>query len=282
MRLARIAHEGSVYLARLDDGGKAVPLVIEDPRPGRDALRDALYEGTDLAGEGCAAPIAFSADALLAPVRAPEKVIAIGLNYADHARESGIDPPKAPVAFVKTNNSLAGPGDAITYRRADSTQVDYEAELAVIIGRRARNVSVDDALDYVFGYTACNDVSARDAQFADGQWIRGKSFDTFCPLGPSIVTADEIADPQALSVTCRLDGRTMQDGTTGEMIFTVAEIISYLSNVMTLEPGDVIATGTPAGVGFAREPQVFLANGSIVEVEIEGIGVLSNPIVATE
>jgi 2-keto-4-pentenoate hydratase/2-oxohepta-3-ene-1,7-dioic acid hydratase in catechol pathway len=266
-------------LARIDGAAEVVPLLQEPKNPGSDALREALWQGLALDG-GPAAPAGQlgAGYTLLAPVIAPQKIIAIGLNYADHARESGIEPPKAPVAFVKTPNSIIGPGEPIRYSKDNSTEVDYEAELAVVIGTQARGVSVAGGLDSVFGYTVCNDVSARDAQFADGQWVRGKSFDSFCPLGPWIVTRDEIADPQALAIGCRVNGDTLQDSTTAEMIFGVAEIISYLSRVMTLEPGDVIATGTPVGVGFARKPPVFLLDGDVVEVEVEGIGTLRNPV----
>ncbi len=211
----------------------------------------------------------------------PSKVLAIGLNYADHARESGMTPPKNPLIFVKTNNSICFDGDPITWAADDSAEVDYEAELAVVIGTRARRVSETDALNYVFGYTCCNDVSARDAQFGDQQWVRGKSFDTFCPLGPAIVTADEIPDPQALRIACRVNGEPLQDSTTSEMIFGVAELIAYCSRFMTLEVGDIIATGTPFGVGFSRQPPIFLKDGDVCEVEIEKIGVLTNPVVVT-
>lgn len=209
----------------------------------------------------------------------PSKVLAIGLNYADHAGEQSVEPPKSPLIFVKTNNSICGDGDPITWAGADSSQVDYEAELAVVIGRRARRVTEADALNYVFGYTCCNDVSARDAQFGDKQWVRGKSFDTFCPLGPYIVTADEIPDPQTLAIRCRVNGETLQDANTSQMIFGVAELIAYCSRFMTLEVGDIIATGTPSGVGFARNPPIFLQHGDVCEIEIERIGVLTNPCV---
>ena len=208
----------------------------------------------------------------------PSKVLAIGLNYADHARESGMAPPKNPLLFVKTNNSICYDGDTITWSADASTTVDYEAELAVVIGRQAKNVSEADALDYVYGYTCCNDVSARDEQFADQQWVRAKSFDTFCPLGPSIVTADEIGDPQNLRIMCRVNGETLQDSNTSEMIFGVAHLIAYLSRYMTLEVGDIIATGTPFGVGFSRNPPIYLRDGDVCEIEIEKIGVLTNPV----
>jgi 2-keto-4-pentenoate hydratase/2-oxohepta-3-ene-1,7-dioic acid hydratase in catechol pathway len=280
VKLGRVETESGVWLARLEDD-KAVLLGREPAFPGADALRACLHEGVDLAGAG--ADIVAQADhRLLAPVASPQKVVAIGLNYADHARESGQAPPPAPVAFVKTPNSIVGPGEPIAFSSGASSQVDYEAELAVVIGTRATNVTVEEARDYVLGYTCCNDVSARDAQFADGQWVRGKSFDTFCPLGPWIVTADEIDDPQDLAVRFRLNGTTLQDSTTAEMIFGVDFLISYISRFMTLEPGDVIATGTPVGVGFARTPPVYLKDGDVCEVEVVGVGVLSNPVVVTE
>lgn len=278
MRLARIATADAVLLARLEQDGTATPLLVEDPAPGADPLRRLLANG-DL-GRATAVADEVPADAyrLLCPVRAPEKVLAIGLNYRDHARESGAELPTSPLLFAKTPNSLVGPDDPITWRAQDSAEVDYEAELAVVIGSTARRVPVADAMAHVLGYTACNDVSARDAQFADGQWTRGKSFDTFCPLGPAIITADEVPDPQALGVRCRVNGQTLQDGTTADMVFGVAELISRLSQVMTLVAGDVIATGTPVGVGFARKPPIFLQDGDVVEIDIEGIGVLRNPV----
>lgn len=281
MRLARIDIGHTVHLARIEDD-EAVILGTEDPRAGRDVLRDHLAVTSDPTKWAAQGAIATGAYRLLAPVREPQKIIAIGLNYADHARESGIEPPVAPVAFVKTPNAIVGPGDSIRWQRSSSSEVDYEAELAVVIGRRARYVDKHEALDHVLGYTCCNDVSARDAQFADGQWVRGKSFDTFCPLGPWVVTPDAIPDPQALAIQCRVGGTLVQDSTTAEMIFGVAELVSYLSRFMTLEPGDVIATGTPVGVGFARTPPLFLAHGDVVEVEIEGIGTLRNHVTVDE
>jgi 2-keto-4-pentenoate hydratase/2-oxohepta-3-ene-1,7-dioic acid hydratase in catechol pathway len=278
MRIGRAQlPDGRTYLVRIDDG-RCVPLLEQPPEVGRDALREALASGLGFDGGGTGAAAALDECRLLSPVVAPQKVLAIGLNYSDHAKETGQEPPPAPILFVKTPNSIAGPGDEIRYSKDDSTQVDYEAELAVVIGRAARNVAEADALDYVLGYTACNDVSARDAQFADGQWVRGKSFDTFCPLGPWIVTADEIPDPQVLPIRCRVNGSTLQESSTAQMIFGCAQIVSYLSRFMTLLPGDVIATGTPSGVGFTRRPPVFLGEGDVVEVQIDGIGTLQNTV----
>jgi len=182
-----------------------------------------------------------------------------------------------PVVFSKFSSSVIGPGEAVVVP-SKSEQVDYEAELAVVIGRRAKNVTPEQAYDYVLGYTIVNDVSARDFQFADGQWQRGKSCDTFAPMGQWIVTTDEIPDPHKLSIKLRLNGQTMQDSSTNQLIFGVPELIAFLSESITLEPGDVIATGTPPGVGFARKPPVFLKSGDVMEVEIEGIGTLTSPI----
>lgn len=213
---------------------------------------------------------------LLAPVPRPGKVVAIGRNYRAHAEEEGVEPPEAPVVFAKWPSSVVGPGAEIRWDPALTRQVDYEAELAVIIGRRARHVREADALDHVAGYTCLNDVSARDLQFGDGQWVRGKSLDTFCPMGPVLVTADEIPDPQALSICCSVGDELVQRANTSQMYFSVAEIVSFCSQAFTLEPGDVIATGTPSGVGVFRDPPRFLTEGDIVTVEIERIGRLVN------
>src|SRR4051812_48629539 len=216
---------------------------------------------------------------LLAPVPRPAKLICIGLNYRDHAAESKMPVPTSPITFSKYVTSVQRPGGPIVLPRT-STQVDYEAELAVVIGRRAKHVTREQAYGCVLGYTNLNDVSARDFQFGDKQWQRGKSCDTFAPMGPAIVTSDEIADPNALRIALRLNGQTMQDSSTEQLIFKVDELVAFLSETVTLEPGDVIATGTPPGVGFARTPPVFLKPGDLVEVEIEGLGVLSNPVSA--
>jgi 2-keto-4-pentenoate hydratase/2-oxohepta-3-ene-1,7-dioic acid hydratase in catechol pathway len=215
----------------------------------------------------------------LAPVPRPGKVICIGLNYRDHAAESNMPIPERPVVFSKFSTSVIAPGEAVVLP-ATSSQVDYEAELAVVIGRHAKNVSADSALDYVFGYTSFNDVSARDFQFADGQWQRGKSCDTFAPMGPSIVTRDVVPDPHKLSIKLILNGKTMQDSNTDQLIFGVPALVEFLSETITLEPGDVIATGTPPGVGFARKPPVFLHAGDEMIVDIESVGRLNNPVVA--
>jgi 2,4-diketo-3-deoxy-L-fuconate hydrolase len=213
---------------------------------------------------------------LLAPVPRPGKVVCIGLNYRDHAAESNMPIPERPIVFSKFATSVIGPDEAVLLP-ATSNKVDYEAELAVVIGRRAKGVSRDSALDYVLGYTNFNDVSARDFQFGDGQWQRGKSCDTFAPTGPFVATSDEVADPHDLAIAFRLNGETMQNSTTGQLIFGVPELVAFLTETITLEPGDLIATGTPPGVGFARTPPVFIRDGDVLEVEIEGLGVLRNP-----
>ena len=207
----------------------------------------------------------------------PGKIVCIGLNYRDHAEEQGTPLPERPLLFAKWPNALVGPGDPIVVPPIVQ-KVDYEAELGVVIGARVRRVSVENALEAVRGYVCLNDVSARDLQFADGQWTRGKSPDTFCPVGPGLVPASEVGDPQALRIRAVLNGETMQDSTTANMVFGVAELISFVTQAITLEPGDLIATGTPAGVGAFRKPPVFMRAGDEVTIEIEGLGALTNPV----
>jgi len=215
---------------------------------------------------------------LEAPLENPSKIVAIGLNYVDHASESKMELPKSPLVFTKFPSSITSPFGPILIPMNLTNEVDYEAELGVVVGKRAKNVSLKDALSYVFGYTVLNDVSARDLQFGDQQWVRGKSLDTFCPMGPYVVTADEIPDPQNLEIGCSVNGETLQDANTRDMIFKVADLISQLSHSFTLEPGDVIATGTPSGVGFSRKPPVLLKPGDIVKTWVKGIGELVNPV----
>ncbi len=229
--------------------------------------------GTGAAG----APVPRAAVRVLAPL-VPGKILCIGLNYLDHCREQHIAPPDRPTLFAKFPSSVIAPGEPIRWPADFSTQVDYEAELAVVIGRPTRRVAAADALSHVFGYTAANDVTARDVQRSDKQWIRGKAADTYCPLGPVVVTADEIPDPQQLPVGCRVNGEVRQASHTREMIFPVARLLSFISRAITLEPGDVVLTGTPDGVGVYREPKVFLQPGDRVEVEIGDFGVLDNPV----
>lgn len=211
----------------------------------------------------------------------PGKIIAIGLNYGLHADESGVDAPRQPLVFAKFPSSLTGPFDPIEIDADLTTRVDWEVELGVIVGRRMRNVSESAALDHVFGYTVANDVSARDVQFGDGQWTRGKSLDTFCPLGPVIVTADELGDPTDLPLRLRVNGETFQDDSTSNMIASVAELLSYCSRSFTLEPGDLLLTGTPSGCGEFMQPPRYLMPGDVVEAEVVGIGSLRNPVIST-
>jgi acylpyruvate hydrolase len=225
--------------------------------------------------------IILSHKTLDAPLRNPSKIVAIGLNYFDHAKESNMEIPASPLVFAKFNNSITGPTDPIVIPVEITKQVDYEAELGVIIGKRAKNIDKENALDYVFGYTILNDVSARDIQFPDKQWVRGKSLDTFCPMGPVIVTKAEIQNPQDLEIGCSVNGVTLQKDNTKNMIFSVADIISLLSRSFTFEPGDIIATGTPSGVGFSRTPPVFLKSGDVVCTWIKGIGEIINPVITS-
>jgi 5-carboxymethyl-2-hydroxymuconate isomerase len=213
------------------------------------------------------------------PIDRPSKIVCVGMNYRDHAAEAGLEVPAQPVLFAKWPNGLVGPGEPIVLPNGVE-RVDYEAELGVVVGRRARNVSEADALDHVGGYLCLNDVSERRLQFQDGQWTRGKSLDTFCPVGPRLVSPDEVGDPQSLRIRALVNGEALQDSSTAEMVFGVAEIVAYTSRWLTLEPGDLIATGTPAGVGFTREPPVYLTPGDTVTIEIERIGELTNPVVA--
>jgi 2-keto-4-pentenoate hydratase/2-oxohepta-3-ene-1,7-dioic acid hydratase in catechol pathway len=211
------------------------------------------------------------------PITIPSKIVCIGLNYRDHAEEQGVDLPDAPLLFAKWPNTLIGAGEPIVIPPITS-KVDYEAELGVVIGERLRNVSEENALEGVRGYLCLNDVSARDLQFADGQWVRGKSLDTFCPVGPKLVSPDDVPDPQRLSIRALVNGRVLQDSSTAQMVFGVAAVIAHVSQAITLEPGDLIATGTPAGVGAFRHPPVFLRPGDQVTIEIEGLGALTNPV----
>lgn len=231
------------------------------------------------AAQNAGAKTAFALDAVeYLPAVTPGKVIAIGRNYHDHAIEGGSEPPKSPLIFTKFINSVTAHNAKVTLHSI-SEQIDFEAELAVVIGKRASRVSEADALNYVFGYSCLNDVSARDLQFADGQWVRGKGLDGFCPIGPFVVTKDEIADPQALKIEGILNGEVMQSSNTKMMIFNVAYLIHYITQAITLEPGDVIATGTPEGVGVFRKPPVLLKDGDVFEVVIENVGSLQNSFV---
>jgi 2-keto-4-pentenoate hydratase/2-oxohepta-3-ene-1,7-dioic acid hydratase in catechol pathway len=213
------------------------------------------------------------------PIERPSKIVAVGLNYRDHGEEQGATLPERPLLFAIWPNALIGPGEPIVIPPI-TNEVDYEAELGVVMGSRVKGVSAESALEAVAGYTCLNDVSARELQKGDRQFTRGKSLDTFCPVGPVLVPASELPDPQALAIRALLNGEVMQDSTTGNMVFTVAELIEFISQAITLQPGDLIATGTPAGVGAFRDPPVFLQPGDEITIEVEGIGALTNPVVA--
>jgi 2-keto-4-pentenoate hydratase/2-oxohepta-3-ene-1,7-dioic acid hydratase in catechol pathway len=265
MKLTRCRDKtGRIHWVEPVDEDRARPLSTQDPF-------DRLDAGSEI----------IDVDTWLAPLQ-PTSIFGVGLNYRAHAAETGAPLPEHPVLFMKPVSAVIGPGQTIRIPSAceHGPEVDYEAELAVVIGREARNVSVGNALQYVLGYTCANDVSARRWQkhAGGGQWVRGKSFDTFCPLGPVIVTADEIPDPQQLSIRSELNGELMQSSTTADMIFSVAELIAFLSRDTTLLPGTVILTGTPEGVGFARKPPVYLGDGDTIEISVGAIGRLSNPV----
>jgi 2-keto-4-pentenoate hydratase/2-oxohepta-3-ene-1,7-dioic acid hydratase in catechol pathway len=272
--------------AVLQEGDWLVDVHATDARlpPSVRGILEAGGDALQLASEAALRPDAIKYESSTArfhaPVHDPRKIICIGLNYKDHAAESGAAIPKEPILFSKYATALIGHGAAIVLPPV-SQEVDYEAELVIVVGKRGRNLSAAQALDHVAGYTVGHDVSARDWQLKkDGkQWMVGKTFDTFAPCGPMLVTRDEVADPHNLAIKLRLNGQTMQDSSTRQLIFGVGEILAYLSQVFTLEPGDLIFTGTPPGVGFARKPPVFLKAGDVAEVEIEGLGVLRNPVV---
>jgi 2-keto-4-pentenoate hydratase/2-oxohepta-3-ene-1,7-dioic acid hydratase in catechol pathway len=250
----------------ISQGSQAEPLVTE--------LIDTVSENRD---KECI--LEESEVKLMAPVSDPPKIICLGLNYRDHAEETGQHLPNEPIIFMKPRTAIVGPKQPVV-KPTFVEKLDYEVELAVVMSRKGRNIPVSCAKDYIFGYTVFNDISARDIQFKDGQWTRGKSFDTFAPIGPCITTAAEISDPNNLRLCTRVNGETRQNSSTSQMVFNVYEIIHHLSRVMTLEPLDIIATGTPAGVAaFTKPKPKFLQPSDIVEVEVEGIGVLRNPIV---
>ncbi|PIE33949.1 fumarylacetoacetate hydrolase [candidate division KSB3 bacterium] len=216
---------------------------------------------------------------LLAPIQNPQKIVAIGQNYRDHCLEQNAPIPERPIIFTKFPTAVIGTGEGITWEPSLTSQVDFEAELAVVIGKRARCVSQTEAFDYVAGYMNANDVSARDLQFGDKQWVRGKSLDTFCPLGPYLITKDEVSDPHNLSIRSILNGEVMQDSNTDNLIFTIPFLIEFASRAFTLFPGDILLTGTPPGVGVFRDPKILLQPGDTITVEVEGLGTLTNPVV---
>lgn len=272
-RLGLIADDGLVPVAALDESLPAS--MAELSARGLAALHQiATVAGTSDAMS--ARRMAFGEVELLAPVPRPGKIVAVGLNYRSHAAEQNREPPDHPVLFAKLPTSVVGPGAQVRWDPRLTQAVDPEAELAVVIGRTCRRVGTENALDFVLGYTCLNDVTARDLQYADRQFVRAKSLDSFCPMGPWLVTPDELGDPHALRLRCLVNGEVRQDSSTGDMIFRVAQLISFCSQAFTLEPGDVLTTGTPAGVGWFREPRLLLHDGDEVTVEIERIGRLTN------
>ncbi len=253
------------------------------------AIRAGIVEGTEVRDAGAipwdpvdgAVVGALDAVRMVAPVPAPAKVVCVGRNYAEHAAETGSAVPTEPQLFAKWANAVIGPGVDVILPPI-TNQLDYEAELVVVMGKTARRVAEEHALEHVFGYTCGNDISARDLQFGDTQWIRGKALDTFAPMGPWIVTTDEIPDPQRLGIRCEVNGETRQADTTAHMIFSVARIIAFITEAITLSPGDVIYTGTPSGVGHGRTPPSYLKDGDTMRVEIDRIGAITNRVVSIE
>jgi 2-keto-4-pentenoate hydratase/2-oxohepta-3-ene-1,7-dioic acid hydratase in catechol pathway len=286
MRLVSIQNsQGQIRVAGVRDG-QYIDLQSCDPEIPA-TMRELLRKGNNILAQVARAiengkPISGNVT-LLAPVPDPQKIFGIGLNYADHAREQGKEPPAEPVIFNKLPTCVRAHGNPIVLPKL-SKEVDYEAELVVIIGKRGKHISRDTAMSYVAGYACGNDVSARDwqARKPGGQWLLGKSFDSFAPFGPELVTPDEVGDLPKLRIQSRIDGRVMQDSTLSQLIFDVPYLLEYISGICTLEPGDVIFTGTPPGVGMARKPPVWLEPGQTVEVEIERVGTLSNPVIAEE
>lgn len=286
MKLVTFTHNGQSRLGAQRADGSVIDLNRANPLLPTDILTF-LSAGADaqalaekaIASAPAAAVLAHAAVTLEAPLPRPGKILCIGLNYRDHAAESNQPIPEFPTVFAKYNNTVIGPGAAIVLPQV-TEKVDYEAEFAFVIGRTARNVQAADALDYVAGYVPFNDVSARDYQMRTSQWTVGKTFDTFGPLGPALVTADEIPDPHDLDIQLTINGEVLQSSNTSNLIFSVNELIADLTSFMTLEPGDIISTGTPSGVGSARTPQRWLRAGDVVAVTIEGLGTLTNPVVA--
>jgi acylpyruvate hydrolase len=292
----RVVDLHRAHRAALDHSGESDDLAVADLRVPPDLLgllrggeksmaaaRQALafVQGRLGAGPAAGGCLPASEVEFLAPIPRPGKVVCVGLNYRSHLEEIGEPPPEFPILFHKAATSVVGHGQAIVLPRV-SRQVDYEGELAVVIGRRGRYIAREDALAHVAGYACANDVSAHDLEFRTSQWTSGKMLDTFCPLGPALTTRDEVPDPGALRLRTVLNGQAVQEGGTADMVFPTPFLVSYISSLATLEPGDVILTGTPAGIGCNRCPQVFLRAGDRISVQIDGLGTLTNPVVAEE
>lgn len=268
MKLINFMHKGRNHIGELGDDGEITQFALQDGLIG--------YMRRGITPQKTSERVMLDEVNVLAPY-VPGKIIGVGRNYADHAKELKNELPEKPLLFAKFPSSVIGTGAAITWKSSMTEQVDYEGELAVIIGKQASHVSEEDAMKHVFGYTVANDVSARDLQDSESQWVRAKGLDTFCPLGPVIISRDAIEDPQKLKIVTKLNDKEMQNGNTGDMIFSIPYLISYCSQSFVLEPGDMILTGTPSGVGKAQKPPRFLKDGDVVSISIEGIGELSNP-----
>jgi 2-keto-4-pentenoate hydratase/2-oxohepta-3-ene-1,7-dioic acid hydratase in catechol pathway len=275
MKLARCAYDGDVWWGAVDDG--RISLLAATGQIPIGSWSDGALAAR---ASNPAAVVSLDDVSLLHPVADPSKIICVGLNYRDHAAEAGMAIPDTPLVFAKFPSSLTGPGAAIVLPD-DSSQIDWEVELAVVIGSPARHVSEERALDVIAGYTVANDVSARDLQKSDGQFVRAKSYDTFCPVGPWLVTVDELGAADDLEIGLRLNGETLQHSRTSQLVFGVAEIIAFCSRVATLNPGDLILTGTPHGTGFGLDPQRFLSPGDEITAWVEGIGELTNRVVGS-
>lgn len=274
MKLVTFSKGGSAPAVGIFEGDQILPL------DGYSDMCAAIAAGASaIATAPKGAAVSLSSVKLLAPIPRPPKVICIGLNYRDHAIESNMPIPTIPVVFSKFSNTVISPGDKVVLPK-NSEKPDFEAELAFIIGKPGRHIAKEKALEHVFGYTIVNDVSARDFQLQTSQWLVGKTFPTFCPMGPWIVTSDEIADPHNLRIGLKIDGETVQDSNTKELIFGIPELVSHLSSIIDFEPGDVVSTGTPPGVGMGRKPPRWLKAGETMTVFIEKIGELTNPVVA--
>jgi 2-keto-4-pentenoate hydratase/2-oxohepta-3-ene-1,7-dioic acid hydratase in catechol pathway len=279
MRIARIGKGGSTPGFAAEHAGGWVPLNALGIEAYSTADVIAAHAEIEAGVAGAPEAAAVEDPDFLSPIVGPTKILAIGFNFLDHIRESKMEEPERPTVFAKFPSSITDPYGEIVMDEELTKRGDYEVELAVVIGRKTRGVSEQDAIESVFGYTVANDVSAREWQKIDGQFDRSKSFDTFCPIGPWITTADEVPDPQGLALRSWVNGEVRQDSSTKEMLFGVAHLIHYLARGMTLEPGDVILTGTPHGVGFAMDPPRYLVPGDVVECEVEGLGRLRNAVV---
>lgn len=293
MKLVTYTYQNGTYLGYLIDASVVnFAEAVAQHRPGAPAPTDmlSLLQSDEKSWEQAKATAEWVANSatveriplenvkLEAPISNPSKIICVGQNYYDHCREQNVPIPERPILFSKFTTCIIGTGDTVQWKEGTTEQADYEAELTLVVKKKARHIAKENAYEYLAGYTIANDVSARDVQFGDKQWVRGKSFDTFCPIGPYIATTDEIPDPHTLSIKTRVNGETLQDSSTSQMIFKVPDLIEFITRTITLLPGDIIITGTPDGVGVFRKPPIFLKNGDAVEIEIDGLGLLQNSV----